>query len=809
MQKFLLLCLLACFTGVLTAQPIFLDQFEDGALSTGDTDKWDISETGGELLIDGNGTNGPWDIVFYGLGSEFNLTENAKVFIRAKSSVLGTQFRLDLADATGNSTNAEPQTVTLTDEYRMIEIDFGTINTGEVNMAAVNSMFFFINGGQEGYTGQVAIDYIAIGEAPAGTIMSDIYQDQMDSDSSLTSFLNEVPGFTRERTVADTVDYVTFIGDGTAGPWTPHVYALRPAPEFIPTNIDISDNPVIYVKMRSSVPGTTFRIDIQDEDNISSIGNAVTRILDQEWTVYEYNLAGAIQQGFENDACPTANTEPCEVNLQAIKELIIFVNGGTGQFAGTIDIDWISFGVSLDGEGPQAELVYTDEFENGIVSWTGGSDGLAVSEEDGSLVITGDGTSPEFGAVVYSFQEATDDQDTAYVPRIIDLTPAQSKIFVRARVTEGAVPLRIDIVDSTGLATNVAAITKRITSDWDVYSYDFNGNFGDAGYGGAAGCSPEMPCQVDPEIIRDIFLYLNPGSMAGMFNGRLEIDWISVGQPLEVAPPSEVGVDNYSDVLDNVNEFISGSPSGITFTTTDGLLTLTGDGTSPTFQQVRYALRDEEGNAGKANVASSNDKLFIRARLRDADGAMLRIDLGDEANFQTTNAGASLTIAGGFQVYEYDYANRYFDGGYGGTACPNSGGADPCAVDAERITALYFYPNPDNGQFAGSIDIDWLSFGEALVIDGINEFAELEGMRLFPNPATDEVAVEFDLVETSNIAISLFDGLGRRVLVQDFGQRVAGNHFNRLDVSELATGTYYVQVSVNGIPARATTLFKR
>ncbi|MEL7160182.1 MAG: T9SS type A sorting domain-containing protein, partial [Bacteroidota bacterium] len=211
----------------------------------------------------------------------------------------------------------------------------------------------------------------------------------------------------------------------------------------------------------------------------------------------------------------------------------------------------------------------------------------------------------------------------------------------------------------------------------------------------------------------------------------------------------------------------------------------------------------------KADAAGSDNKLFIRARMRNAEKAGLRIDLGDEAGFESTNAGALDTIRGEeYMTYTYDFTDRYFDGGYGGTSCPQTNGAEPCPVDPQRITTIIFYPSPDNGAFAGDLDITWVSFGEELSVN-VRDFAQLDGLRIFPNPATEQVGVEYDLPTTSHISVSLFDGLGRRVMLRDFGRRAAGNNFDRLDVRDLPVGTYHLQVLVNGTPVRAQTILKR
>ena len=433
---------------------------------------------------------------------------------------------------------------------------------------------------------------------------------------------------------------------------------------------------------------------------------------------------------------------------------------------------------------------------------------LEISETDGSFFITGDGTSGQFGTVTYDFQEATDDQDTAYVQRTVDFSTeaGQGKVFIRARTNGEAHPMRIDLVDSSGLATNLVGLTKRITNEWSIITYDFTGNYGDAGYGGAEGCTPEDPCFIDETQVSSLFFYVRPGE--GLFDGQIEIDWVSVGQPLEEQMETAVGVVNYSDTLVGAGEFFSGTPGGITYNVSEeGFFTMSGDGSSPTYQQIRYQLRDDEGNGSKADAAGSGDKLYVRARIRNAESANLRIDVVDEAGFESTNAGAANMISGeAFATYEFDYAGRYEDGGYGGTSCAAS--AAPCEVDAQRITQLVFYPAPDNGLFTGDIDVNWVSFGQEISVN-VSNFAELDKLMVYPNPATDELGVEYNLPAASQVAVSLFDGLGRRVMVRDFGQRAAGNNFNRLNVQDLPTGTYHLQVTVNGQPVRAQTVLKR
>lgn len=62
----------------------------------------------------------------------------------------------------------------------------------------------------------------------------------------------------------------------------------------------------------------------------------------------------------------------------------------------------------------------------------------------------------------------------------------------------------------------------------------------------------------------------------------------------------------------------------------------------------------------------------------------------------------------------------------------------------------------------GTVSIDWISFGE--VLTHIEDISKLETLRAFPNPASDQVFLEYDLVQTANVTINIFDHLGKLVV---------------------------------------------
>ena len=185
------------------------------------------------------------------------------------------------------------------------------------------------------------------------------------------------------------------------------------------------------------------------------------------------------------------------------------------NFADEIDIDWISFGVNLDGEGPQAPLVYSDHFDNDLANFVGPVAGFTVSESESNLIIEGDGNTGQFATVSYTFNDpvdVTNPQDTARFARLVDFTEGANKLYIRARTDGKAQPVRIDVVDTTGALTDFAGVTNTFTSEWQVFTYDYTAKYQFADYGnGRDECSPEMRCPVDGSAISSILMFIPPG----------------------------------------------------------------------------------------------------------------------------------------------------------------------------------------------------------------------------------------------------------------------------------------------------------
>ncbi|MEM9820831.1 MAG: T9SS type A sorting domain-containing protein [Bacteroidota bacterium] len=988
MKKILLLSLsffLMSCSLQLSAQ-VYLDEFDndDPAFLSGNG--FSFSEADSELTLTGNGLGGPFDPVVYqphdqSAGTEVlvDATTTNKVFVRAKASNVGTQLRLDLQDAPGFATSQAGLTKTLTTEYMVLEYDFTgsyvdggfggtpcTMGPCPVDGSQIQQLLFFVNPGSGGFGGTIVIDYIAFGEEPDPVLMSDIFQDHFEDQTySIGGFDFIAPGYT--IAVDEANSEVELTGDGTSAMWDPFTYIFRNPTTLDTVDIDVSGNNKIYIKAKSSVEGTAFRLDVQDINGFVSTEGSITKILGTEYQVFEFDYTGVYNDlGFGGTPC-TMSTAPCPLDPMRIANLLMFVEPGVGEFLGTVSIDYISVGTSLDPPSPPGVTVYGDHFNNNSNTNVVDPFGLVSQEMDSDWTITGDGTAAPFSALAYS----THDQSNGTELRV-DAT-GNNKLYIRAKSSVDGVPLRIDLVDTLGFVTSQPSLTKSLSTDFQVFEYDFTSQYVDGGFGGTP-CEAG-PCPVDATVIATVLFYPNP--VDGGFDGTITLDFVAFGAPLDI-DGGPTGIPNYSDNYENEDPLFITDVSGLVSSIDESIWTITGDGTSGTFTPVSYDIHDQIGGTSiLASPVASNDKLFVKARasvagtvlridLQDLDGfvtsspsveqpletdftilefdyagtytdggfggtpctagpcevdgeridllqffidpgtgtfngtldidwisfgqpidetpvgipnyfddyqsddlsnisdngglvssivngewivegdgmsgafaplvytthdlvtndplvansvdsqdrlfvrakssndgTVLRVDLQDVQGFVTSNPSIQNTLTTTYAIYEYNYAGTYTDGGFGGTPCT----LGPCPVDGQRVSDLQFFLDPGTGAYNGTLSIDWISFGEELVTN-VEAIPELEALKVYPNPAVDQIGISFDLVEASEVQLRLYDQLGQLLDASVVQRLASGNNFEQMNIEQFGEGIYFLQLTINGKNTKAIAIAK-
>jgi hypothetical protein len=70
----------------------------------------------------------------------------------------------------------------------------------------------------------------------------------------------------------------------------------------------------------------------------------------------------------------------------------------------------------------------------------------------------------------------------------------------------------------------------------------------------------------------------------------------------------------------------------------------------------------------------------------------------------------------------------------------------------------------------------------------------------YPNPFAEWTTISYTLEKRSDIRIAIYDALGREVKTLFNGQRDAGQNESIWKAESVPTGTYFIQVEINGRP---------
>lgn len=155
------------------------------------------------------------------------------------------------------------------------------------------------------------------------------------------------------------------------------------------------------------------------------------------------------------------------------------------------------------------------------------------------------------------------------------------------------------------------------------------------------------------------------------------------------------------------------------------------------------------------------------------------------------------TATGGPTAFVHGQDGTYMDAA--GTTAPISrrGQLRPFSVPldayANKNVFIAFYHNTH--------DDNAISFDDVMVrgtpsnpLAGIIEASNVLELNLFPNPATDNVQVNYNLTAETTVTINIYDVAGKLVASDSKGEQAQGRHFANINSSEFAKGFYTVKV---------------
>ena len=172
-----------------------------------------------------------------------------------------------------------------------------------------------------------------------------------------------------------------------------------------------------------------------------------------------------------------------------------------------------------------SQVIYNDEFNQGINSFQS-TTSLTTSLNNNNLTINGNGTSGAWDNIRYDFHNSGTNTTIN--------ASSSPKIYLKIKAENSPV-IRVDFVDSNGYSTTQYGLTAAPTSEFQIYELNYTDKLIDGGYGGP--CT-SGPCNVDATQLVQLAFYINPGS--GNYSGEIEIEWISIGESLEIELPLQL-----------------------------------------------------------------------------------------------------------------------------------------------------------------------------------------------------------------------------------------------------------------------------
>jgi len=74
----------------------------------------------------------------------------------------------------------------------------------------------------------------------------------------------------------------------------------------------------------------------------------------------------------------------------------------------------------------------------------------------------------------------------------------------------------------------------------------------------------------------------------------------------------------------------------------------------------------------------------------------------------------------------------------------------------------------------------------------------LATIKAYPNPATQQVTLEYDLRATSEVQVKVYDIFGKQLSSQHLGLQATGKQQQVVNIGNYANGVYLLQLESNG-----------
>ncbi len=359
--------------------------------------------------------------------------------------------------------------------------------------------------------------------------------------------------------------------------------------------------------------------------------------------------------------------------------------------------------------------LYQDEFDNNVFSVGDTPNGYNMNLVNGNFQINGDGSAGSWAAMAYFMHDGTGSGI------LIDASTSP-KLYIKAKGTNQP-KIRIDFQDQTGYVTNLNPVELDLDDNYDIYEFDFNGRLQDGAFGGPCTSSP---CMVDASKLQALIIFVNAPD--GGYSGTIDIDWVSIGAPLDESgsslPDHEIRYNQVSYQVDRTKliNIVSDNP----------------------YSDIAYSIyREGESQSIMEGMASSNTKWGPSGEYSDViditsinTPGIYTIETADEsATFNIGSDGYERLSEASIKYYYFNRASQELTAEYAGPWARRLGHADErvivhsSAASAARPTGTII-SSPKGWYDAGD-------YNKYIVNSGISTYTLLAAYEHYPDYYND------------------------------------------------------------------------
>lgn len=198
-------------------------------------------------------------------------------------------------------------------------------------------------------------------------------------------------------------------------------------------------------------------------------------------------------------------------------------------------------------------------------------------------------------------------------------------------------------------------------------------------------------------------------------------------------------------------------------------------------------------NDTKIDVLNASTKLTIR------DNAQHESDLFVVNNPLVDNRTFELPPAPPTELYDVRFAGNLYVGKNDVETIRLQAVTYPVAIEVNNTNAIYTFSDAITGEVYGSTTnnksvIISKSSSNLIKVEKTSTVATT-GVSVYPNPVVSNATVEFEVKETGNVTVKLYNEVGTEIMTIIDAQYNAGVYTSNIDASALSNGSYILKVS--------------